>query len=844
MARKSSNYQLFLLYSLIAIVLNGCALHDLPAPPRFLSTIELSGPYDKEMPEKYEGQLRGASLAADWAIPYIFMSVAMHYESLGDEVKTIHYFNRSIEEFRKRNDISGEGTATTRKIFALHEFGKIQEAFNLIREKDKIWTTAPMKAFVEHNYGHYYLMNGDYQKALSFLKLALDGNANHGDNFNLLLLKCTAEFEYGVSLLLADYVPYMSKKYRELEFDATMFASIRKNVDPAIAHLENVLALNREIRGTRVGRETPQEVYQTLEANAHNFLGLAKGIRGNREGALKSLALSEELSRKTGFRVGEMDSIFFLNQVYLLEKDISNGGKAAERMNEMADRYRLPFYQVWAKYLLSRYALGFGNTSRAISILKQAADIMEQQRTGLVIDQLKETYLFNRYMIHENLVYLLAREGDFKGALEVAERAKSRVLVDLLAEKDISRTRGEADLLSQQSKLNGEILHIRKELMKTNDEKRAVELVSSLDTREDGRRAVAIKIRVENEELSSLISVDSTDIAEIQTLLDGETTLIDYLVTDDILYVWSIDKKRIHLERVKISREALRNLVGDFLAAIVSRDKARTETLSQKLYETLLHPIAPFLTGTKVSVVPHDALYYLPFAALKNQGKYLAESFSLSYLPSVRVLKYVQEKKGSQGTKLLAFGNPDLGDKSLDLPYAGVEVEKIQKRAPGAMVFLREQATKARAKELLGSYDIVHFATHGLFVEDAPVNSSLLLAPTKQDDGRLTALEIFKLQFSGRAIVLSACQTALGKSSTGSELVGLNRSFLYAGSPSVVTTLWSIDDKATADFMDDFYRGYLSGTGIADSLRQAQIGMIQKGYEPLYWAPFILTGRN
>ena len=140
------------------------------------------------------------------------------------------------------------------------------------------------------------------------------------------------------------------------------------------------------------------------------------------------------------------------------------------------------------------------------------------------------------------------------------------------------------------------------------------------------------------------------------------------------------------------------------------------------------------------------------------------------------------------------------------------------------------------------AFDVVHFATHGQYVPDAPLSSSLLLSPDG-DDGRLTALEIFNLEFSGRGIVLSACQTALGASPTGAEIAGLNRSFLYAGSPSVIATLWSVDDKATALFMETFYRHLQKNEGMADCLRAAQDQMIRQGYAPYYWAPFVLTGK-
>jgi CHAT domain-containing protein len=90
---------------------------------------------------------------------------------------------------------------------------------------------------------------------------------------------------------------------------------------------------------------------------------------------------------------------------------------------------------------------------------------------------------------------------------------------------------------------------------------------------------------------------------------------------------------------------------------------------------------------------------------------------------------------------------------------------------------------------------------------------------------------------------MSACKTALGLSSTGAEIMGLNRAFLYAGSPSVVATLWNIEDKSTAVFMDIFYKNLKKNEDIADSLKNTQVEMISRGYEPYDWAAFILTGK-
>lgn len=850
--RTSSDRTRFALCLFAVLFLCGCAsvVEHLPAPPAAFSRIELNGPYDKDIPEKLVGQLRGASIAMDWAIPYLFMTVGMHFESMGDDVKTLHFYDRAIEEFRKRNDPAGErndpageGTATNRKIFALYEFGGAQEAFNAIRDREKAWTGPPMRAFVDYNYGHYYLMNGDYARALDYFRQALAGNTDFGDDFNRLMLRSNTELECGISVILADYVPQMSKKYSLLEFDQAMFEAIRKNLNEGVGHLNQVLALNKQIRQTKPGRFTPEQVFQLLEANVYNFLGLAEAIKGNGEGARRHLALSRDLSRKAGYRVGEIDSIFFVNQVYLLEKNITEGKKAAEEMNALADKYRFPFYQVWAKFILSRYAIGFGDTVRAAGLLREAVNVIENQRANLSIDVLKETYLFNRQVVYEALIELQAREGDYKGALETAERAKARVLVDLLAGKELGRNPGEAALLKEEEQISRDIAGIKKQLAAAVSPERGEALLARLDKDEDVHRGVVIRIKKENEELSSLVSVQSSDPADIQRMLDENTTLFSYYVTDNLLYVWAITKERVHLERIKIRRAELRDLVGSFLAAIDRRNKKATAQLSRKIYDVVLQPIIPFVSGDRIGFVPHDCLTYLPFAALSYKGRYLADGFSLFYLPGTGVMKYVMAKTREPGLKILAVGNPDLGDPSLDLPNAALEVEMIQKRISGTTLLTGKDATKVRIREMMGGFDVLHFATHGLFVPEAPLNSSLLLVPAdKADDGRLTAAEIFKLRFPGRAVVMSACKTALGASSTGTEIVGLTRSFLYAGAPSVVSTLWNVADKETAAFMEDFYRRLERGKGVASSLQAAQQDMIRKGYAPYYWAPFILTG--
>ena len=159
----------------------------------------------------------------------------------------------------------------------------------------------------------------------------------------------------------------------------------------------------------------------------------------------------------------------------------------------------------------------------------------------------------------------------------------------------------------------------------------------------------------------------------------------------------------------------------------------------------------------------------------------------------------------------------------------------------GSTVFVRADATEAKAKKLLPTVGIIHFATHGELSETDPLSSAVLLVPGEGEDGRLEVREVFGLDLHAKLVVLSACETGLGKLSRGDEVVGLQRAFLYAGTPAVVTTLWKVDDKATYDLIRAFYTR-LEKVGTVEALRQAQLETIATYPHPYQWAAFNLTG--
>lgn len=227
--------------------------------------------------------------------------------------------------------------------------------------------------------------------------------------------------------------------------------------------------------------------------------------------------------------------------------------------------------------------------------------------------------------------------------------------------------------------------------------------------------------------------------------------------------------------------------------------------------------------------------------ALSN-GDFLVEQYELRILPSASIMEYLKQGYGNNQNSALVFGNPDLNDPELDLPYAQLEAQKIGKLVYGSTVLLRNQATETAAKTLGGRFRYLHFASHGVFDAENPLDSALLLSSDGKNDGRLTVSELYETRMNADLITLSACETALGKITNGDDVVGFTRGFLYAGANSIVSSLWQIDDEATGVLMNQFYRN-LAKANKRSALRNAQITMIaSKQNHPFYWSAFQLTG--
>jgi CHAT domain-containing protein len=171
-------------------------------------------------------------------------------------------------------------------------------------------------------------------------------------------------------------------------------------------------------------------------------------------------------------------------------------------------------------------------------------------------------------------------------------------------------------------------------------------------------------------------------------------------------------------------------------------------------------------------------------------------------------------------------------------PRVSDEIQELEHLFPETVILLDEQATRASLLEYSSEVDVLHLASHGRFRPDNPLFSSLQLG-----DGWLTVRDAYNLDLKCELVTLSACETGMSALAPGDELIGLARGFFSAGAPSLLVSLWTVDDEATARLMTEFYTRLRDGVGAAASLRSAQQQLLQEFPHPYYWAPFILLGR-
>ena len=366
----------------------------------------------------------------------------------------------------------------------------------------------------------------------------------------------------------------------------------------------------------------------------------------------------------------------------------------------------------------------------------------------------------------------------------------------------------------------------------------------------------------------------SPSIAQIKAIAKAQqATLVQYslITVDRQLYIWVISPSgEITFRPVDFkSLDAIDQLVKTARSSmgvrgLLSVEPKNPDTVLNpdpflgELHQLLIEPIADLLPHNpeeRVVFVPQGSLYLVPFAALRDkEGKYLLEKHTISISPSIQTLQVTRRQQqrieSAALQDVLILGNPTmptvLGSNSSkvlsSLPGAEQEAKAIANLL-GVHPLIGDEAVKSTVVARMPAANIIHLATHGIFNDVRGMESSIALTPSPEDNGYLTAAELYRMKLNAKLVVLSACNTGRGRIRRGEGIVGLSRSFISAGVPSVVVSLWSVPDAPTAELMSQFYRNLeQSGMDKAQALRQAMLATMKTNPNPKDWAAFTLIG--
>ena len=756
--------------------------------------------------------------------------------------------------------------------------GRYDEALTHIREAVQIHRRLGNQKQVasgRNNLANIQEGRGQFRAALQNLRRSLEVNRSLSDssdvamNLNNIGLVLRSQGQYDEALTSHQEA---LRIHREVS-DSASVADALNNLGITLKALGRYDdAAHRYRESLRINRALGNRL--KVESNLNNLAEIELE-RGQHAEALRMLQQALKISRAFESRADMANTLSLTAEVYRRMGAFDQADanfQAALRINRALGRRDATAETLQG---MGGLRLAQGRYAAADSLLTEAVAITEALlQTASGAD--RRDYLAREAHAFQALVTARVRVGDAAGALRTFERGRARLLAERLAGQERPDDRQMPSVAQLQATVGPDA---------------AAVLYANTDTRRPLTALVVTQDSIHAHEIrdSSLVR---KAVARYEEAL-GRLRLRDEIVEspDPSLSLLETSKGLA----VGAEGSGLTRLVRLYRhdLGVPSRDQVLSEgrhrVLGQYLYELLLAPLEGDLRGRdELIVVPDGALGYVPFETLPDwEGEYVIESRQVRYVQSLRVLRLLQQRPARTGASdgLLALGgavydaqtyaadtsdrtgawNPDrrrTGAPWPNLPWSLREVQQLGRLASPSRVLtgsaVREDALhRMSADGTLRRYRVLHFATHGLVVPEAPARSALVLSGatpnhsgTSGRDGYLTMNEIATLSLDAEFVALSACQTGLGRIYRGSGVVSLAQAFLRAGADATAVSLWSVYDASTQVFMRALYRrvweyGQAWDRALAETKRAFLDGDHgERLRDPRFWGPFVHYGHG
>jgi CHAT domain-containing protein/Flp pilus assembly protein TadD len=802
------------------------------------------------------------------------------YGMSGESEKALIFLNQALTRWRELGERQAEASALNNiglSYTALGDYQKVVDNLGASLSLYRLTGDRRGEAFVNNNLCLSYRRLGDYQKALThcneslIMQRAMGDRRSESENLNNLGLVHKSLEEY--------------EKAREFFIQSLALKRAlgdrRGEVSP-LANLGQIYLLTGDIQKALDYHNQSLELSRTLadrrvESVTLDNIGSVHAAAGDHRTALEYFHQALTLRREITDRPGEA---VLLYSTARSNRELGNLAEAQTQVEaslaiidslragvinqELRDSYFASVQDVYEFHVDLLLRIHRKDATKGFDALALQAN--ERARARGLLEMLTESNVDLRQGVEPSL---LDRERSLQRLINIKADGQVRLLSGKPTAERIAAVAKEIETLTAEY------------------------------------AQVGAQVRSQSPRYAALTQPPQFSVKEIQEqIVDSDTMLMEYALGKERSFLWAVTRSSIAVfelpDRAKIEQIAER-AIGLLRVSHKRQQKRESELANRELSNLLLGPAADRFKHKRLLIVPDGILNYVPFSALPKPlvtseigpDKPLIVDHDIVVLPSASVLmvlrrELAQRKPANKMIAVLADPVLESGDPRVELnknrsngPITAGSVEAHNDEAlrglaaSGFTSFARLLYSRREAESIvtlsgktdvlkaldfdasratatspeLANFRIVHFATHGVVNNRHPALSGVVLSLVDRQgrplDGFLRLHDIYNLKLGSELVVLSACQTALGKNMRGEGMVGLVRGFMYAGAPRVVATLWDVKDDATAELMKRFYKNMLvEKQSPASALRAAQLSMSRetRWNAPYYWAGFVIQG--
>jgi CHAT domain-containing protein/Tfp pilus assembly protein PilF len=740
-------------------------------------------------------------------------------------------------------------------LISLNDFTKSLDCYQKSRELCERYGMPLLRDQADYNIAYLYYFRGEYSRAIEMLFATRRACEATGDAYHLALCHLDLSEIY-LELNLSEEAREMAREgFLRFEKLGMGYEAAKTLANEAIAYGQQGKTVHALERFTKARDMFAREknlvwpwlldLYQGLllfhEGRYFEARRLCAGAAGFFDQTLLSgkAVLAHLLLARIAMQVGEP---------LVAESETE---AAIARM----ERLQAPVFAYQAHFLRGQLAQDRGDRSAALAAYGEAREALETLRSRLHSEELKISFVKNRLQVYEALVDLhLSGEAGAIEAFACIEAAKSRSMTEMIFQSGQSLPMGNAG----QSELVRRIRDLREELNwyyhrieleqlrpEESSSKRLEQLHEKAVSHENELLRTLRELPANEREYTTLEAPVDFSLGRLQSSLPTDTALVEYYSTGDRLIAAVITRETIKITAVSVVSRVvhflhlLRFQLSKFRMGAAYAYRFEQPLLSaaqghlDALYTELITPIREHLHAKHLIFVPHGALHFLPFHALRYGNEYLCDQHTISYAPSATVFTLCQEKTGIEVPNSLVMGIPDER-----APHILNEVQAVATILPHPELFLGAQATSQILREHGSASSLLHIATHGTYRQDNPMFSGIRLG-----DGYLNLYDLYQIRLPAKLVTLSGCATGMNFVSAGDELLGLQRGLFCAGATSLLLSLWDVHDESTSALMKEFYKNYIQTGDMAGALQSAMKHLRQKNPHPYFWAPFVLVGK-